>query len=114
MIKFAAENFGYETHVGTTREERLHAIGSGHGVLRSLAGGKKERCPAGEAPFHTWKTENAFLLPQAPETHARLCPRTARETEVQKYHFFIFGAGKRAIIFVSVRLWRGKRRPEAG
>ena len=42
MSKFAAEIYEYETHVGTAREERLYAIGSGHGVLRSLAGEKRK------------------------------------------------------------------------
>ena len=52
ICKFAAENFGYETHVGTARKERLHAIGSGHGVLRSLAGEKKKGAPQGKRPFY--------------------------------------------------------------
>ena len=42
MSKFAAEKLSYETHVDTTLEERLYAIGSGHGVLRSLAGEKRK------------------------------------------------------------------------
>ena len=103
MCKFATEIYTYETHVGTTREERLYAIGSGHGVLRSLAGGKKERCPAGEAPFHPWKTENAFLLPQAPETHARLCPYMARKSRSAKVQIFhIRRQGKQIFLFTSL------------
>lgn len=38
MCKFATEIYTYETHVDKTREKRLSATGSGHGVLRSLAG----------------------------------------------------------------------------
>ena len=111
MIKFAAENFGYETHVGTTREERLHAIGSGHGVLRSLAGGKKERCPAGEAPFQPNKTKKRFSF----HRHLRPMRGSARtwhgEAGMQKYNFSVFG-GRENKFFCSSPLFAWKGRDE--
>ncbi len=45
MIKFAAEKLSYETHVDTTREKRLHAIGSGHGVRELTAGAETRKVP---------------------------------------------------------------------
>ena len=111
MSKFVAENFGYETHVGTTREERLHAIGSGHGVLRSLAGEKKERCPAGEAPFQPNKTKKRFSF------HRHLRPmrgpvRTWHgKARMQKYNFSVFG-GRENKFFCSSPLFAWKGRDE--
>ena len=108
MIKFAAEKLSYETHVDTTREERLYAIGSGHGVLRSLAG-EKRKVPRRGSALSTLQLEEAFLLPQAPETHARLCPRMARKSRNAKVQLFrIRRQGKQIFLFKSLLCVDGK------
>ena len=108
MIKFVAENFGYGTHVGTARKERLHAIGSGHGVLRSLAG-EKRKVPRRGSALSTLQLEEAFLLPQAPETHARLCPHMARKSRNAKVQLFhIRRQGKQIFLFKSPLCVEGK------
>lgn len=108
MCKFATEIYTYETHVGTAREKRLYAIGSGHGVLRSLAG-EKRKVPRRGSALSTLQLEEAFLLPQAPETHARLCPRTARESRSAKVQLFrIRRQGKQIFLFTSLLCVEGK------
>lgn len=108
MCKFATEIYTYETHVGTAREKRLYAIGSGHGVLRSLAG-EKRKVPRRGSALSTLQLEEAFLLPQAPETHARLCPRTARESWSAKVQLFrIRRQGKQIFLFTSLLCVEGK------
>jgi hypothetical protein len=108
MCKFATEIYTYETHVGTAREKRLYAIGSGHGVLRSLAG-EKRKVPRRGSALSTLQLEEAFLLPQAPETHARLCPYMARKSRNAKVQLFrIRRQGKQIFLFTSLLCVEGK------
>lgn len=92
MIIFA-ENYRYEIDLFENGEKHVYFNGSGHGVLRSLAGVCIKKVPRGEAflPFATPKQR--FSSPRHSD-HTRGPARACIGVKLQYRCFIVFGSGK--------------------